>query len=192
MTTLRVLESERLVLRAVRSDDAGALFEVLSDVALMTWWSSGPHVSVEQTRTYIDPAAALADGRRSWAITLCGEDRAVGWVNASDRRPGVSEIGYILARSYWGQGIAREAVTMMLDQLFLAEDHRRIFADADPENIHSIALLQSLGFALEGRLRAEWETHIGVRDSLIFGLLKDEWLTRHVALPDRASSSSVA
>ena len=33
----------------------------------------------------------------------------------------------------------------------------------------------ALGFTLEARLRAEWETHIGVRDSLIWGLLEDEW-----------------
>ncbi|MBA4234181.1 MAG: GNAT family N-acetyltransferase, partial [Ralstonia sp.] len=27
-------------------------------------------------------------------------------------------------------------------------------------------------------LRGEWETHIGVRDSYIWGLLRDEWVTR--------------
>ncbi|CAC9895080.1 unnamed protein product [Aureobasidium pullulans] len=36
-------------------------------------------------------------------------------------------------------------------------------------------LVAPLGFKLEGHLRAEWETHIGVRDSLIFGLLAEEW-----------------
>lgn len=39
----------------------------------------------------------------------------------------------------------------------------------------SIRLVERLSFRLEGRLRAEWETHIGVRDTLIYGLLKDEW-----------------
>ena len=38
-----------------------------------------------------------------------------------------------------------------------------------------IALLERLGFRREGLLRAEWETHIGVRDSVILGLLRDEW-----------------
>ena len=41
--------------------------------------------------------------------------------------------------------------------------------------IESIALLERLGFQYEGRLRGERETHIGVRDSLIYGLLRDEW-----------------
>jgi RimJ/RimL family protein N-acetyltransferase len=38
--------------------------------------------------------------------------------------------------------------------------------------------LTRLGFTLEGRLRAEWQTHIGVRDSLIYGLLAEESSSR--------------
>ena len=52
---------------------------------------------------------------------------------------------------------------------------RRIFADVDPDNAASVKLLRSLGFQEEGRLRQEWETHLGIRDSLIFGLLGEEW-----------------
>jgi ribosomal-protein-alanine N-acetyltransferase len=187
MTTMPVLASERLVLRQVRVSDAEALFEVLSDAQLMTWWSSGPHCSVEDTRAYLEPAAA--GEWRSWAITRAGEDTALGWVAVHDRRENVSEIGYILSRSCWGQGIAREAVTMVLDQLLITEGQRRVFADADPENVHSIGLLTSMGFVQEGHLRAEWETHIGVRDSLIFGLLRDEWLARRPQPTDRAAAS---
>ncbi|MDM7957069.1 GNAT family N-acetyltransferase [Blastomonas sp.] len=188
MTTMPVLASERLVLRQVRVSDAEALFEVLSDAELMTWWSSGPHSSVDDTRAYLEPAAV--GEWRSWAITRAGDDIALGWVAVHDRRENVSEIGYILARSCWGQGIAREAVTMVLDQLLITEGQRRVFADADPENLHSIGLLTAMRFVQEGHLRAEWETHIGVRDSLIFGLLRDEWLDRRPQPADRAAGSS--
>jgi ribosomal-protein-alanine N-acetyltransferase len=100
---------------------------------------------------------------------------AIGWVAAGEKRQGgVTEIGYILARDHWGKGIAAEAVSAVIDQLF-AEGQRRIFADTDPENTASLALLDRLGFKREGYLRAEWETHIGVRDSVILGLLSDEW-----------------
>lgn len=188
MTGIPVLKSARLVLRQIRVEDADALFPVLSDVDLMTWWAFGPHTSVEETRAYLEPAAV--GNWRSWAITRAGEDIALGWVAAHDRRENVSEIGYILARPAWGQGIAREAVAMVLDQLLITEGQRRVFADTDPENVHSIGLLTSMGFVQEGHLRAEWETHIGVRDSLIFGLLREEWQA-HRALPaNRAAASS--
>jgi len=63
---------------------------------------------------------------------------------------------------------------MLISQLF-GEGQRRVFADVDPDNRGSIKLLETLGFKLEGRLRAEWEMHIGIRDSLIYGLLVNEW-----------------
>jgi RimJ/RimL family protein N-acetyltransferase len=90
----------------------------------------------------------------------------------------VTEIGYILFRAHWGKGIVTEAVAALIDLLF-AEGQRRVFADTDPDNKASIAVLQRLGFTLEATLRAEWETHIGVRDSLIWGLLEDEWRRDH-------------
>ncbi|MAF60400.1 MULTISPECIES: GNAT family N-acetyltransferase [Pseudomonadota] len=188
MSRLPVLRSDRLTLRQVRVSDAEALFEILSDDELMTWWAFGPHRSVEETRAMLEPVAAEDASWRSWAITRTGEDIALGWVNAHQRRENVSEIGYILARSAWGQGIAREAVGRVLDQLLVAEGQRRVFADTDPDNRFSIGLLQKLGFQLEGHLRAEWETHIGVRDTLLFGLLRDEWLA--VQQADQAAAPS--
>ena len=170
------LTTPRLVLRQLRADEAEAeaLFAVLSDAELMTWWSSGPHQSLAETREYVSRNSAEEADWLCWAITG-GDDVALGWVILMDGKPGVGEIGYILRRDKWGGGIAREAVARVIDYGFAELKLRRIFADTDPENDGSIALLERLGFQYEGRLRGEWETHIGVRDSLIFGLLRDEW-----------------
>ena len=174
MSDVPVLITDRLRLRQLTVDDADALFPTLSDADLMTWWSSAPHESVEQTRAYFAPRVER-EGWRCWAITLADDDIAIGWVAAGEKRQGkVTEIGYILARDHWGSGIAAEAVSAVIDRLF-DEGQRRVFADTDPENTASLALLERLGFRREGYLRAEWETHIGVRDSVILGLLKDEW-----------------
>ena len=53
----------------------------------------------------------------------------------------------------------------------------RVFADIDPDNAASIGVVVRLGFRLEGRLRQAWKTHIGLRDSLIYGFLRDEYRT---------------
>lgn len=168
------LTTARLVLRQLREDDAAALFPVLSDPEVMIWWSSGPHASLAETADYVKGNAAEGQGFDCWAITA-GDDVALGWVILIDGKPAVKEIGYILHRDHWGNGIAREAVARVIDHGFDDLNLRRIFADTDPENAGSISLIQRLGFQYEGRLRGEWETHIGVRDSLIFGLLQDEW-----------------
>lgn len=173
-----VLVTERLRLRTLQLDDAEALYPTLADAALMTWWSSAPHSSVEETRAYFAARIERDPAWRCWAITLAGDDTAIGWVAAGEKRQGgVTEIGYLLARRHWGSGVASEAVSAVIDCLF-AEGQRRVFADTDPENGPSLALLERLGFRREGLLRGEWETHIGVRDSVILGLLKDEWAQR--------------
>lgn len=167
-----VLESARLRLRPRTPEDADALFPSLADAELMHWWSSAPHESAAQTRAYF---AQRGEGWRAWAITTRADDRAIGFVAVGEKRQGdVSEIGYLLARAHWGTGIAAEAVARVIDQLF-AEGQRRVFADTDPDNAPSRGLLERLGFRLEGMLRQEWETHIGVRDTALYGLLRDEW-----------------
>jgi RimJ/RimL family protein N-acetyltransferase len=172
-----VIETERLRLRPRTLDDAEALYPTLSDAELMTWWSRAPFTSIEEVREYITPSEKWP-GWQAWAITRHGDDRAIGFLAAGEKRQGgVTEIGYMLERAAWGSGLAREAVSALITLLF-ARGQRRIFADTDPENTGSNRLLESLGFTLEGRLRGEWETHIGVRDSFIWGLLATEWKGR--------------
>ncbi len=165
-------ESERLIMRAPTPDDAPALYEAYRDPGVMRFWSSPPHASVAETVDYVTPHAG--DQWRQWVIVERASARAIGTLAAGERRRGVMEIGYLLSAAATGQGYAAEAVSALIDLLF-AEGARRVFADTDPDNARSIALLTGLGFQREGLLRAEWETHIGVRDSVIWGLLRDEW-----------------
>ncbi|MHA6721388.1 GNAT family N-acetyltransferase [Sphingomonas sp. RS2018] len=165
--------SERLRMRKQAPEDAAALFEAYGDEGLMTWWSSGPHADIAETRAYLRSRGPSA-GWCGWVMATARDGRIVGSLAAHETRPGVCEIGYMVLRRDWGRGFAREGVGRLIDLLF-AEGARRIYADTDPDNDASNGLLRRLGFMQEGRLRAEWETHIGVRDSLIWGLLKDEW-----------------
>lgn len=160
----------RLAMRPVRIEDAGDLHAIYSDAAAMTWWSDAPHERIDQTVEQLEQRLASPDWA-FWAITLSSEDRPIGTLGAMEKRQGgVFEIGYSLVRSQWGCGYAFEAVGALIDRLFAA-GARRVFADTDPDNAASNRLLEALGFSLEGRLRGEWHTHIGVRDSLIWGRL---------------------
>ena len=163
-----LMTTKRLVLRRIAESDAKALFPALSDPDTMYYWSSGPMSSLAEVRRYLRWNAG-GEGVRCWAFARATDpDDAMGWVILMDRRAGVAEIGYILRPDSRGQGFAREAVSQVLHFAFETLGLRRISADTDPDNAGSIRLLENLGFQQEGRLRAEWETHIGVRDSLIF------------------------
>ncbi|UZK66001.1 GNAT family N-acetyltransferase [Sphingomonas sp. M1-B02] len=170
--TTPILKTERLLLRPRRPEDAESLHPSYADEECMKWWSTPPHRTVEQTRESFatdDPAW------RCWSITARENDYAIGFVAVGEKRQGnVSEIGYMIAKPHWGTGIAREGVARVIDQIF-DEGQRRVFADTDPDNLPSRRLLEKLGFKLEGILRGEWETHIGVRDTALYGLLRYEW-----------------
>ncbi|CAD0096276.1 unnamed protein product [Aureobasidium vineae] len=164
-------KEKRVDLRPRRESDADALFPTMSHADSMRFSSRAPWTDVGELRKYFAPEDT--SGWKCWAIVKAGKDEAIGFVAACEKRKGVSEIGYLVAREAQGHGYGREAVGLLIERFF-AEGQRRIVADVDPDNKPSIALLTALGFKLEGHLRAEWETHIGIRDSLIYGLLQGQ------------------
>jgi [ribosomal protein S5]-alanine N-acetyltransferase len=168
------IRTNRLVLRQLVKGDAEALHPIFVDKQTMQYWWRAPHNSFEETEAAVALNAEQGDACTCWAITKDGE-KAFGWINLREKRPGVAEVGYILSRDHWRQGFGKEALSQIIEHGFQNMKLRRIAADVDPDNISSIKLLRALGFVLEGQLRAEWATHIGVRDSLIFGLLFCEW-----------------
>lgn len=175
MASLPVLTTDRLTLRPLAREDGAALHAAFSDPEVMKYWSGGPHETLEQTLDYAAENAA-GDPYATWAITEAGGE-ALGWVTLGRERPGVAEIGFILRRDRWGRGYGGEAAQAVLAHGFAEMGLHRVFADIDPDNAASIGVVVRLGFRLEGRLRQAWKTHIGLRDSLIYGFLRDEYRT---------------
>jgi len=171
------LVTPRFILRELTRADASALFPSFADDEAMRWWSRGPFASEAELADWLVPESGWEQGR-SWAVTEGEHGPAIARFAAIDRGDGVTEVGYLVARHRQGEGIAGEALSALIDHLFRTEKRRRIYADTDPDNAASNHLLEKLGFTLEGRLREAWTTHIGRRDSLIWGLLADEWQGR--------------
>jgi len=86
-----------------------------------------------------------------------------------------AEIGFALAKNFWGSGYASEAVTRLLVFAFEELGIHRIEADVDPNNLSSLKLLEKQGFQREGLMRERWQILGEVQDSVILGLLKHEW-----------------
>ena len=171
------LKTARFVLRELTRADSPALFPAFSDPELMRWWSRAPFASQAELEDWLAPATGWEAGR-SWAIADSIDGPAIGRIVAIVRGDAVCEVGYLIVAARQGQGTAREALSAVIDHLFRVDDQRRIMADVDPENRASNRLLEALGFSLEGRLREHWTTHLGRRDSFIWGMLKSEWQNR--------------
>ncbi len=178
------LEGTRVRLRPVRDDDGDVdgLYEIFSDPRVMRWWSRPPLTSREEAVTY---AQSIRDGFAqrtllNWILADRHSDACIGSTTlyALDPHHLRGEVGYALAHAHWGRGLAREAVALALDFGFHALHLNRIAADVAPGNDASCAVLTHLGFQHEGCLRASFNTGLELQDSLIYGLLADEWAAR--------------
>jgi [ribosomal protein S5]-alanine N-acetyltransferase len=174
-----VLETVRLRLRALSSEDAEALHEAFADPLVMRHWNLSPSVDLAETRQRIGwSLAASPDVHAAWAMVRPADDRLIGLVNyhhreATNRR---LEIGYLLTRAHWGQGLMREALTALLDHFFRAFDVHRVEATVEPDNLPSRRLLEGLGFVCESNgMRDRIRVGDSYRTMAMYGLLAPDW-----------------
>ncbi len=116
-----------------------------------------------------------------WFITMKGEDRVIGDCTLwnLDIPSSCGELGYALDSSYWGRGIASEAISAIIEFGFGKMQLNRIEACPFSSNEPSMSLLQKHGFKLEGNLRQRVFFHGKYYDQLYYGLLKPEWESMH-------------
>jgi [ribosomal protein S5]-alanine N-acetyltransferase len=170
------IATARLRLRPMRRDDAEALFLVFCDAQAMRYWSSPPHGSPLLTAEVIERAqmAFIAGDGIEWAITRAGDDTAIGkighwrWQRTHSR----SEVGFIVRRDLWGQGIAAEALGAVVDWGFRRLELHSIEAQLDAANIASQRTLERAGFTREGLLRQSFFDGREFRDTLVYGMLR--------------------
>ena len=88
------------------------------------------------------------------------------------------EIGFLLAREYWGKGLAKEALERIMVHLFEKRQFELLTADTDPRNAASIGLLKKMGF--EEYAFKERSFQIGEEwvDSLYLKLERETWEAR--------------
>ncbi len=173
------IATARLLLRPIAAADAPALFGMMSDPATMRYWSTPPWTAMSEADTFVNAAQDRSSNDLDvlFGIELRASGLLVGTCTLFDgvvpsRR---AEVGYLLDRRHWGQGIMSEAATALLTFGFGALALNRVEADIDPRNLGSARLLERLGFVREGLLRERWIVSGEVSNSAVYGLLASEW-----------------
>jgi RimJ/RimL family protein N-acetyltransferase len=172
------LTTERLILRELVDDDAAAVFVWWGDPEVQKY-NAEPLRDVSQAHTFIAEMLAeyAAQKQVMWAITMRAGGAVLGGVDLHDwnRTHHRAEVGYSLARAWWGQGIASEAVRAVLRFGFGRMQLHRIEAGTIADNWRSVRMLERLGFRREGTRRErslEWDGTY--HDSAMYGLLESE------------------
>ena len=176
-----LLAGARLSLRAPREDDIAGLHALFADPAVMRYWSRPPLTDrMEAVAMFQRFVNGFAAREASTWIIAAPDDAAIGTATLFrfDARHRRAEIGYALRSELWGQGLARDALSLLLDWAFPALALHRIEADVDPRNAGSRRLLLRLGFRSEGLLRERYFVGDAVSDTELFGLLASDWAAR--------------
>jgi RimJ/RimL family protein N-acetyltransferase len=173
------LETERLLLRRIVPEDAPALFEFRSDPQVQRY-NGGPLAHVEQAAELVAlfEAGFQERTRVEWGVTLKGgDDQVIGDVGYAhwSQLHRQAEIGYCLSRCYWRQGIATEALVVILRFGFEEMDLHRIHACPWAENVASVRVLEKLGFRKEGIRRDEYWADRAFHDEALYALLRPEY-----------------
>jgi [ribosomal protein S5]-alanine N-acetyltransferase len=175
-----ILETERLILRALHHSDAAGVLKFRGDPIVQKYDDPIIH-TIEEAINFIDEINAQVRSQEgiSWGVVLKDRDIVIGCFSLHhwDQYHRRAEAGYGLAYKYWGRGFGSEALRAMVRYGFEQMNLNRIYARTIADNHESVRLLERNGFQREGTQRKHsWEEDGTFHDSAIYGLLVNEFL----------------
>jgi RimJ/RimL family protein N-acetyltransferase len=169
------IETARLLLRPWEATDAPVVQRELS--------------RVEMARMLAIPHPYPKDGATSWIASEArpGRDFAIVARDTYEVVGGISvvvseqhrraELGYWCGFGSWGRGYATEAVKAAIAYGFGALALNKVHAACHSDNPASRRVLENAGMMFEGRLRQHSYRVDRFADKLMFGALRDEWMS---------------
>ena len=145
-----ILNTERLVLRPWREADLEDFYEYakVDGVGQMAGWN--PHRNVEESKTIL---SHFIEGKHVFALEYQG--KVIGSLGVEkyneENYPELDslkgrEIGYVLSKAYWGQGLMPEAVKAVINWLFNEQKLDFIIVGHFDRNAQSKRVVEKCGF----------------------------------------------
>lgn len=164
-----IIKTERLVLRPFELSDLDDFYEYASvdGVGQMAGWL--PHKNKEESLMILNK---FVEEKRTFAITY--NDKVIGSLGIEkykeEKFPEFNgklarELGYVLAKDYWGQGLMPEAVKAVIDYCFNTLNLDMLFCAHFVENDRSRRVQEKCGF--KHYKMSKFETR--------YGVIKDDW-----------------
>jgi ribosomal-protein-alanine N-acetyltransferase len=148
-TSFPVLETDRLILRALNNDDAEALLKLRSDEQVNLYLDRPPTKALADAQGFIDKIVKA--GALYWIISLKNSPGLIGTICLwnFDAEKSMMEMGYELMPEQQGKGIMNEALQAIIRYSFNNLQLRILAAVTHPDNEASAKLLKRNGFVLD-------------------------------------------
>ena len=145
-----ILKTERLILRPWKEVDLNDFYEYakVDGVGQLAGWT--PHNNIEESKMILD---TFIEGKKTFAIEYKGKvigSLGIEYYN-EENYPEFNalqgrEIGYVLSKDFWGQGIMPEAVKSVIQYLFDVENLDFILIRHSDSNTQSARVVKKCGF----------------------------------------------
>ena len=175
---LPVLSNGVITLRELRSSDAEALLELLSNEEVSRFISPPP-TTVDGFERFIAWAQRerLAGRYICFAVVPEGMDTAVGIFQMRSLESGfrTAEWGFAIGSQFWGTGMFAEGARMVVDFAVDVIGTHRLEARAAVANGRGNGALRKIGAVQEGVLRRSFLRHGIHHDQVLWGILAEDW-----------------
>lgn len=142
---MTILQTTQLTLRPCRPDDRADFIDLERDPLVMRFLNGGHAVDHDQ----LDPNATFLMPRGTepyvWTARRSANDSFVGWFCLSPESETVAELGYRLRREDWGQGLASEGASTLMDWGFREAGYDKIVATTMAVNHASRRVMEKIG-----------------------------------------------
>lgn len=178
--TTKTLESDRLILRRFKIDDAKGMYNNwASDSQCNKYLSWNLHKSIEETKSLISLWINEYDnGSCNWVVELKDSGEIIGNISVITilKKQSTAELGYCYGSKYWGKGYATEALRTVIEYLLGECDFYLVEARHISGNPASGRVMEKAGMHKDAILRdRRINKHTGERnDSIIYSIKKDE------------------
>jgi RimJ/RimL family protein N-acetyltransferase len=171
---LIVPSTAQIQLRALRIEDASVFASHANDPEIANNLTNGfPHpYTLEHAKNFI----ALATSHQPQQIfAITHNDEVIGAIGIHpqhDIHCKNAELGYWLAKPYWGQGIISKVIPQVVHYAFENFDIERVYARPFGSNIASQRVLEKSGFTLEARFSKTIYKNGRWEDELVYAIRK--------------------
>ncbi len=172
---MRILETQRLLLKPIESEDLIFLLNLRWNQEVMNYLIHDP-ISAKSQNDWFNNLKKT-DLALSIFVKENSEIKIIGTI-------GLYEINNRHQRAIWrirldpsrqGKGYATEAINLMLDYGFNTLNLNKIISDSFADNEAIVKLTLKLGFKQEGLLVGHYFHHGEFRDAIQFGLLRKDF-----------------
>lgn len=146
-----MLETERLILRPMNDGDIDDIFAMRADKDVMRFIRE-PVTNRREAEKWIELISSLWSHEKIGFCALIEKQsgKFIGWCGLWRlKETGEIEVGYALAKDFWGKGFAVEAAEACLQYGFNQLNLEKIVAVANPENIASRRVMEKLGMCFD-------------------------------------------